>query len=68
MISRFLYEIRWWRWFLFGGRWPMQTLYGGAYRLDRESRLVIIARIEKEHADAEPSFLGTYPHRTGEAE
>jgi len=62
-IARILYEIRWWRWFLFTGKWPVRTLYFKAYRLDRESRRLIIDRIEREKFANEPMFRGTYPKR-----
>lgn len=61
-IARIVYEFRWWHWFLFTGRWPMRTLYLGAYRLDKQSRRVIIDRIEEEKYANEPAFRGTYPN------
>jgi hypothetical protein len=48
------YHVRWWRWFLFTGHWPTRTLYSGPYRLDKESRRLIIERVESEKAKHEP--------------
>jgi hypothetical protein len=64
-IERLVYEVRWWHWFLFTGQWPFHTLYGGAYRLDRDSRRRIIERVEKEKASHEPAYHGRYIKRIG---
>lgn len=61
--ARIWYEIRWWWWFLAEGRWPVKTLYGGPYHLDKGSRDIIIDRFEREHGRREPHFRGSYPHR-----
>lgn len=62
-IDRLIYEIRWWHWWLFTGRWPVETLYGEDYELDKESRDVIISRVETEKEKNEPMFRGTRPNR-----
>jgi hypothetical protein len=41
----------------------VRTLYCGPWRLDKESRRLIIERIEREKAEREPMFRGGYPHR-----
>jgi len=46
--ARIWYEVRWWRWFLFTGNWPVRTLYYGPWHLDKDSRRVIIERVERE--------------------
>lgn len=61
-LARIVYEIRWWRWFLFTGKWPYETLYGDR-PLDKQSRRIIINRVEDKKASREPMFNGTYPHR-----
>lgn len=58
MLARWAYKISWWYWFLFTGRWPMRTLYFGGYNLDRESRRLIIQRVEREKQAREPIFRG----------
>lgn len=64
-FARIMYEIRWWRWFLFTGKWPYETLYFGDHPLDKESRRIIINRVEDEKRNHEPIFNGGYPHRRG---
>lgn len=48
------FKIRWWKWFLFDGAWPARTLYFGPYRLDADSRRVIIERHEREWLSRAP--------------
>lgn len=62
-IERAIYEVRWYWWLLTGTGWPIQTLYFGAYRLDRASRRLIIERAERENRSREPMFRGGYPKR-----
>jgi hypothetical protein len=62
-LARLWCEIRWWRWFMFDGYWPMDTLYGGEYTLDRASREIIIKRVEREWYAREPRFEGRLLHR-----
>ena len=62
MAARFIYEIRWWKWFLTPA-WDFKSLYFGPSLPDRESRHMMIDRYERQHADREPQFMGTYPHR-----
>ena len=49
-------RLRWYWWWLFDYSrcWPIRTLYGGTYRLDRESRRIIIDRAEAESLKREP--------------
>lgn len=63
-FARVVYEVRWWRWFLFGTR-PIsfKTLYFGPWHLDKESRMKIYNRIHEDHISREPMFQGTYPYR-----
>jgi len=66
MLKRWMYEMRWWKWFLLDGGWPTHTLYFGVYRLDKTSRRIIIQRTMEAWEKREPAFEGTYPHRRDE--
>ena len=59
-MKRLIYEIRWWYWFLWKSRWPMKTLYFGPYRLDKDSRRIIIERSDAAWEACEPSYQGKF--------
>jgi len=53
-MRRIWFKLRLWKWLLSAPRWPIETLYLGAAKLDHDSRWLIINRIEKEWKCREP--------------
>lgn len=52
------FKIRWWRWFLFGLEWKPGELYFAPWRLDKESRKVIMDRAWSKWLEKEPRREG----------
>ncbi len=56
-MKRLAFEIRWWRWFFSNPPWPV-WMYQGPAKLDKESRKIILDRLDAEWFAREPLWEG----------
>lgn len=55
MIFKLLFKLRWWKWCLWGAKpLPIEAMYIGPAKLDKQSRMIILDRNFNEWMSREP--------------